>query len=138
MPEGEQEIIIPESEYRIDFVRSSGPGGQNVNKVNTKAQLRWNIGQSAVFTPEQKDRIRKILKNKINKDDELVLYSEKERSQLQNKEFVIEMLHKLVWQALVIQKPRRKTRPTRGSVERRIESKKIQASKKKMRGKIEF
>lgn len=129
---------IPPSELTFTFIRSSGPGGQNVNKLNTKAQLRWNVGRSAVFTPEEKARIRTKLKNKINKEDEVVLYSEKERSQLQNKEFVVEQLHKLVQQALITKKPRRKTRPTKSSIERRIETKKIQGGKKKLRGKIEF
>ena len=131
-------LIIPPSEYQIDFARSSGPGGQNVNKVNTKAQLRWSVGRSATLTPEQKYLIRTKLKNKINKDDELVLYSDQERSQAQNKANVIALLHKHVAQALKVSKPRRKTRPSRASKEKRIAGKKIQSNKKQLRGQVEF
>jgi len=128
--------MIPTNEFTIEFTKSSGPGGQNVNKVATKAQLHWKIGVSFVFTDEEKDRIRQKLKNRINKEDEVVLYSEKERSQLQNKENVIELLNNLVEKALETKKIRKKTRPTRGSITKRLDEKTKHSRKKQMRKKV--
>ncbi|HSR88936.1 MAG TPA: alternative ribosome rescue aminoacyl-tRNA hydrolase ArfB [Candidatus Udaeobacter sp.] len=124
---------IPESELNISFARSSGAGGQNVNKVSSKVIIHWPIGKSQVFSGEQKDRIRSKLANRINNEDELVIMSEEERSQLQNRESAIARLQELVAQALHIPKKRRPTRPTKGSKLRRIESKKIRSKIKSER-----
>ena len=88
--------MIPYDEIHIDFVRASGPGGQNVNKTATKAQLRWRVGTSRVFSPQEKERIRARLQNRINNNDEIVLSSSAERSQGQNKETVVVRLQQLV------------------------------------------
>lgn len=114
---------IPLSEMHIDFVRSSGPGGQNVNKVNTKAQLRWSVGASRVFSWEQKLRLRSKLKNRLNKHDEIVLWYDDERSQSQNKQKVIHLLNALVKSALKVPRRRVATKPTRASKEKRLEHK---------------
>ncbi len=124
---------IPESEYTIDAVTSSGPGGQNVNKVATKVQLRWNIGASTVFTYEEKEAIRSQLENRINLEDELMIDVSEERSQLQNREVAVEKLHALVGQALRPVKTRRPTRKTRASHERRLTEKKKTGEKKRFR-----
>lgn len=116
-------MIIPEHEITIDFARSSGPGGQNVNKLNTKAQLRWHIGSSAAFTQVEKNRIRAKLHTRITVNDELVVSSEAERSQEQNKMRAIELLNELVTRALIVPKKRIPTRPTRASKIKRVESK---------------
>lgn len=134
----ENVFIIPENEIQIDFVRSSGPGGQNVNKVSTKAQLHWKVGESQVFDEAEKHRIREVLANRLTKEDEIVLSCDEERSQTRNKEIVIERLNDLVASALVEEEERVPTRPTRASREKRLGEKKIQAEKKKGRKNIEY
>jgi ribosome-associated protein len=115
---------IPENEFDITFARSSGPGGQNVNKTSTKAVLHWSIGKSKILSAAEKTKIRVKFSNKINNNDELVLKSEEERSQLQNRESVIRRLQEMVAQALLVKKKRFATRPTRASKLKRIENKK--------------
>lgn len=128
-------LIIPESEFTIEFSRSSGPGGQNVNKVSSKAQLRWRVADSMIFSHEQKNCIREKLKNRLTNDDEILVVSEEERSQLQNREKVVERFQELIQQALFVPKKRRLTRPTRGSREKRLESKRLISERKKSRQK---
>ena len=128
---------IPESELNITFARSSGAGGQNVNKTSTKVILHWPVGKSLVLTDEEKGRVREKLANRINNEDELVLMSEEERSQPQNRERAIARLQELVTEALHVPKKRRATRPTKGSKLRRIESKKIRSQVKSGRRMIE-
>lgn len=130
-----EKIIIPEKEYTIDFVRSSGHGGQNVNKLATKTQLRFNIGLSNTLSEEQKMRIRQQLAHRITKNDELILGSQAERSQWQNRKNVIEKLHQLINEALEPEKERIPTKPTRSSREKRIHEKKHRGEIKKMRQK---
>ena len=124
---------IPESELEIDFVRSGGPGGQNVNKTSTKAQLRWNVAASTAFTEREKALIERRLSRRMTKEGTLILSSERERSQLQNKEAVIERLQSLVHEALKPQTKRVATKPTRGSKERRLKAKKERSQKKQAR-----
>lgn len=124
---------IPASEYTIEFARSGGPGGQNVNKVSSKAQLRWNVGTSTVLSDEQKARVRVVLKNRLTNEDEILVMAEDERSQAQNREQVIERLQELITQALHVPKKRRPTKPTRSSKEKRLQSKKIISARKKLR-----
>lgn len=124
---------IPEDEITITFSRSSGPGGQNVNKTSTKASLAWNIGASRVFSEEQKFRIRHALANYISHADEVILSASRERSQGQNREQVVARLNSLVSQALVVKKKRRSTKPTYSSRRKRLESKKKQSTLKQTR-----
>lgn len=79
-------IIIPENEYVLTFSRSSSKGGQNVNKVSTKVTLKWNVNNSTFLNKEQKEKIFKNLENKIDKQGNLILYSQSERQQWQNRE----------------------------------------------------
>lgn len=124
---------IPLQEMIFEFVRSSGPGGQNVNKLATKAQLRWHIGHSHTFTDEQKTSIRQALKNKINTADEVVIASDETRSQLTNKQHAVEKLQNLVQKALEIKKKRRPTKPTYASKQKRLAGKKRNAEIKRGR-----
>lgn len=124
---------IPESEFIITFARSGGKGGQNVNKTSTKVVLHWPVGKSLVLTDEEKNRVREKLANRINNEDELVLMSEEERSQPQNREIAIARLQTLVASALRVPKKRRPTRPTKASKLRRIESKKQRSQIKSTR-----
>ncbi len=126
-------IKIPEKEFEIIFSRSGGKGGQNVNKVETKATLRWDVYNSQVLTPEQKHLILQKLHGRITEKGELILWSQSERSQAQNKATVIARLNDLVNQALIPEKARIKTKPTKSSKERRLESKKRISEKKKLR-----
>src|SRR3989344_1736404 len=120
----ESSMQIPESEFIITVARSGGKGGQNVNKTSTKVIIHWPVGKSLVLTEEEKMRVREKLANKINNEDELVVMSEEERSQPQNREIAIARVNELVTEALHVPKKRRATRPTFGSKLRRIEGKK--------------
>ncbi|MFA6100157.1 MAG: alternative ribosome rescue aminoacyl-tRNA hydrolase ArfB [Patescibacteria group bacterium] len=130
---GDDPKSVPESELVMEFVRSSGKGGQNVNKVSTKAQLHWNLEQSATFTPQEKDLIRAYFGRRVNDKGEVFLTSQKTRSQDQNRVLAIESLNRLVTKALTPRVKRIATKPTFSSRERRLETKKHQAEKKRLR-----
>lgn len=130
-------IQIPANEVQISFARSSGAGGQNVNKTSTKATIRWSIGRSHILTPEEKTRIRTKLANKINNDDEVIVTSEEERSQPQNRLLAVSRLQTLVTKALRVPKYRQPTRPTKASKLKRVESKKIRSRVKAGRRTVE-
>ena len=129
------EIIIPEDELHLEFTKASGKGGQNVNKRSTKVQLHWNIGFSKVIDETQKETIRKVLKERVTQNDEVIITAQEERSQDQNKEIAIEKLHNLLEEILKPQKERIPTKPTKGSVEKRIKEKKETSEKKQYRQK---
>lgn len=128
---------VPESEMRFSFARSSGAGGQNVNKTSTKATAHWNVGASGNFSDDEKTLIRSKLANRLNNLDEIVVSCEMERSQRQNREKAVEIVRFLVSQAVKIPKKRRPTRPTRASREKRLETKKRHSAIKKARQKTD-
>jgi ribosome-associated protein len=127
--------IINEADFSTS--RSSGPGGQNVNKVSSKVELRFNIEQSQFLSDEEKSTINRKLINKINSSGELILTCQVSRSQLANKEKVIEKFIALILKALTPPIPRKATKPTRASIEKRIEQKKILSEKKSYRKKLD-
>lgn len=122
-----------ENEFIYSTSRSSGPGGQNVNKVSTKVELRFNLLSTSILTEEEKEIILIKLKNKINKESEIILVSQSERTQLMNKISVTEKFYDLVSKALTKQKKRRSTIPTLSSKIKRLEGKRSRGNIKKLR-----
>ena len=125
-----------ESELKFHTSRSSGPGGQNVNKVNTKVTLRWNVSNSKILDEEQKHLLLSKLKTKITSDGVLIIISQAKRSQVQNKEEALNKLDGLIIKAFKIEKKRKATKPTKASQQKRIEGKKQLAEKKQWRKKL--
>jgi ribosome-associated protein len=120
-------------ELNYSASRSSGPGGQHVNKVSTKMELRFHVASSALLSEEEKMLITEKLANRINAAGELVLVSQSERSQLQNREKVTEKFYSLLLRALTPRKKRKPTRPSRASKEERLEIKRQQSEEKERR-----
>ena len=123
-----------EHELEEKFVTAGGPGGQNVNKVASAVQLRWNVKKSHAFDDEQKWMIRRALGNRINEEGELVLFIQTHRSQVRNREEARERLVDLLEKALVKPKKRVKTKPSRAQKERRLEGKAKRSQIKQNRG----
>ena len=123
---------IDENELQFAFIRSSGPGGQNVNKVATAVQLRFDVDRSSL--PEEvKERLRHFARNKITSDGELLIEAKKFRTQEQNREEAVNRLIDLLQRAFKRPKARRKTMPTAQSRETRLKQKKVRGEIKKMR-----
>lgn len=121
-------------EFIISTARSGGPGGQNVNKSNTKVEIRLKIDESQVLTQEEKSIILDRLKNRINCRGELIVISQRYRSQLKNRQDGIKKMFRLIYGALAQEKERIETRPTERSQEERLEKKHLRSVIKKMRG----
>ncbi|MEI7897804.1 MAG: alternative ribosome rescue aminoacyl-tRNA hydrolase ArfB [bacterium] len=127
----EERDFTPELNYSAS--RSSGPGGQHVNKVSTRMELRFHVASSLLLSDAEKELIGEKLANRINAAGELILVSQSERSQLQNKEKVTEKFYELLARALKPRKKRTPTKPTRASKEERLEIKRQQSEKKDRR-----
>jgi ribosome-associated protein len=128
------EIAIPDEEFEWKFIRASGPGGQNVNKVSSAVQLRFLLPQNTSLPVAVRNRLRRIAGRKINDDGTILISARSERSQEQNRREALQRLAELVNAAMIPPKVRKKTRPTRASQERRIDSKKRRGSTKQGRG----
>lgn len=120
-------------EFIISAARSRGPGGQNVNKLNTKIEIRLNIKESLILTQEEKSVILSRLKKRVNSDGELIVTSQRYRSQLKNRQDAIEKIIKLLSDALSEEKERKPTKPTEKSRAERLDKKRQRSSLKKMR-----
>jgi ribosome-associated protein len=128
-----EQIEIPDEELEWKFVRSSGPGGQNVNKVSSAVQLRFLLPRNSSLPGAVRGRLRRLAGRKLVDDGSILVAARSERSQEQNRRAALERLAELIRAALIEPKIRKKTRPTRASKERRIESKKRRAGTKRSR-----
>ena len=129
-------ISIDDSELEESFVRSSGPGGQNVNKVSSAVQLRFDVRRSPSLPGDVRRRLERLAGSRLTRDGVLVLHAQGQRSQKRNREEALERLHELVARAAHVPKARRPTRPTRGSKARRLEGKVRRGEVKRLRGRV--
>jgi len=127
-------LKLPIGEFSFSYSRSSGPGGQKVNKTNTKVTLRWNILESEYLRPGVKERFLK--KFQVTGEGEVVIVSQRFRSQERNYTDCLEKLKEMIGSVRVAPKKRRATKPTKGSVEKRLKEKKGKSDIKKMRQKL--
>ena len=129
-------IVIDDSELDERFVRASGPGGQNVNKVATAVQLRFDVARSPSLTEDVRSRLRALAGSRLTADDIIVIDARRHRTQAQNREDARERLAELIRRAATPPRRRRRTRPTASSVARRVQSKRRRSETKRIRGKI--
>jgi ribosome-associated protein len=120
--------FLPEITFQTS--RSSGPGGQNVNKVESRVELRWHLQESHVVSELQKNLLLEKLANQLTAEGYLLVTAQDDRSQLRNKEIALARFYQLLQKSVRRPKPRRATRPSAGAVRKRLEGKKIQSDKK--------
>jgi ribosome-associated protein len=128
-----RDIVIDENDFDISFVRASGPGGQNVNKLSTAAQLRYDIGR-AQLAPDAHERFVRIAGQRLTKDGVVVIHAQRFRTQERNRQDAIDRLTAMLREASVRPTPRRATKPTYASKQRRLEGKKRRGDIKSRRG----
>lgn len=131
-------IEIPDSDLAVAFIRSAGPGGQNVNKVASAVQLRFSLASNVTLREDVKIRLRALAGQRLTDADEVLIVSREHRSQDQNRRGAEERLLELVRRALIAPKKRHATKPTRASKERRLDSKSRSQKTKKLRGRVRF
>ena len=127
--------FLPEISFQTS--RSSGPGGQNVNKVESRVELRFTIEASQLLSPEQKNRLLTKLAARLTAEGELLITAQEDRSQLRNKDIALRKLHELLLRALHQDKPRKATKPSKSAVRKRLETKKKDGEKKANRRRVE-
>jgi ribosome-associated protein len=131
-------ISLPDQDFTWSFVRASGPGGQNVNKVATAAQLRFDLAGTTALDAAVKQRLRSLAGRRVSANGALIILARNQRTQEGNRREALERLADLVRRALVVPKVRKATRPTRGARERRLESKTQRRATKHLRGRVRW
>ena len=127
------QITIPAAELQFTFARSSGPGGQNVNKVNTKARLRWDLAATDALPSPVLTRFRERYATRLNEEGELVLASDRFREQARNVRDCLEKLRAMILSVATPPRRRRRTRPSRGAIEARLKAKRHKSQRKQNR-----
>jgi len=131
-------ITIPDRELQLAFVRASGPGGQNVNKVSSAVQLRFALAESSALTEPVKHRLRQLAGRRLTDDGAILIIARNHRTQEQNRREALERLAELIRQALIAPKKRKPTKPSRAARERRLEAKSQRTSTKQRRARVRF
>jgi len=126
-------VTIPYAELEMTAITGSGPGGQNVNRSATRIAMRWNVRSSRALDDAQRARVMRVLGSRLDSEGNIRIVAGEHRSQLQNRAEAMARLSQLVARALVVQKTRKATKPTRGSIERRLTEKKQRSSTKRDR-----
>jgi ribosome-associated protein len=136
--DGPARPVIPEGEYTLAYVRSPGPGGQNVNKVASACELRFRVAATSLLDEDGKQRLRRLAGRRLTQDDEIVLEAHRHRSQEANRRDAITRLEDLIIAARHVPKPRKKTKPGRAAKARRLEGKRQRKDVKRLRAKPAF
>lgn len=128
-------LVIPEYELEITTSRAGGPGGQHVNKTDTRITVRWNVKTTTVLTDEQKNRVLLNLASRLTEDGDLIIHNNETRSQVQNKKLALDQLAREVRKALHVPKKRMKTHISKSAKESRLQAKAHRGTIKQMRSK---
>lgn len=129
-------IDVPESEYRLAWTCAPGPGGQNVNKLATACQLRFDVGATSLLDADGRERLRRLAGRRLTQDDELLIEAHRHRTREANRRDALERLARLVATAREVPRIRKPTRPTRASQQRRVDSKKQRQTTKRLRSRV--
>lgn len=129
-------VTIPDRELQVVFVRASGPGGQNVNKVSSAVQLRFSLAESAALSEPVKNRLRHLAGRRLTDDGAILIIARNHRTQEANRREALERLSQLIQQALIAPKKRKATKPSRAARARRMDVKTLRGSTKQRRGRV--
>jgi len=131
-------VVIPDSDLSVAFIRASGPGGQNVNKVASAVQLRFDLAATATLDERVKQRLRALAGRRLTEDGAILIVARNHRTQERNRAEALERLTDLIGRALVEPRPRKATRPTRAARKRRLDTKKRHGTSKRLRGRVSW